>query len=172
MTGKEGKSQTLDPLPGGKFLMAITDCDIEQIKPGGQAKKENVGKPMFAIELTVQDGDFENRKAWTRVMLFDGALYTISQMLKAQGVAVTEMGDKAEFQVEGYAKNVIPGAAWWMGKLFVVRLKFVAKSKGKDGKEYDDRNEVKGFQSPKDWKPGTSPKKASATTSVGQSLLP
>lgn len=177
MTSKEGKSQTLEPLPSGKYLVAVTDCDLEEVKSGGSGKPENVGKPMFVMEFTVQEGDYENRKVWSNVMLFDGALYSISQMLKAQGVEVKELGDRAEFQVEGFEPNVIPGPEWWMARQFVVRVKLMDKRSVKNKntgevREFDERAEVKGFMSPKDWKPGTAPKKAAEGEAKRPSLLP
>jgi len=167
MSSKEGKSASLEPLPSGRYLMAITDIDLDECGP----TSKNEGEPMFKIELTVQEGDYENRKAWTNVMLFKGALYSISQMLKAQGIAITEVGESAEFQVPGYEPNIIPGPEWWMSKQFCVRVKLVGKRKVKqpDGsyKEYDERAEVKGFMAPSDFKPGEGPKKASTNSAVG-----
>jgi hypothetical protein len=172
MTGKEGKSTTLEPLPSGHYLMAITDIDLDQCGPDSK----NPGKDMFKVELTVQDGDYENRKAWTNVMLFDGALYSIAQMIKAQGVDIKEVGDSAEFQVPGFAVNEIPGPEYWMGKQFVCRVKLVGKRKDpKTGKEYDERAEIKGFMSPKNWDPNKAPKKATAeagTATRNTSILP
>jgi hypothetical protein len=156
MTAKEGKSVTLLPLPSGQYHVAVSDCDIQEVSQG-----DNEGKPMYNLELTVQDGDYENRKVWSLIMLFEGALYSISQMLKAQGIEVKEIGDRAEFQVPGFEPNVVPGPNWWMGKHFVVRVKLMPKRKDKkSGKEYDEKAEVKGFMSAKDWDPSKSPKKS------------
>jgi len=176
MSAQEGKSTTQgEPLPSGLFRMAITNCSLEKVKnPPQPGKKDNRGKPMFVIELTVQDGDYEDRPAWTNVMLFDGALYSISQMLKAQGVEVKEVGDAAEFQVPGFEKNEVPGPEWWLSKQFVCRLKRIGARKVGD-KEYDPRAEVKGFLSVKDWNPDRSPKKAQQAAGMAKaksSVLP
>jgi len=162
MSAKEGASVTLEPLPSGKYLMAITDCEVEKVKNApAPGKKDNRGKLMFKIELTVQDGDYENRKAWTNVMLFDGALYSLSQMVKALGYEVVEKGESAEFQIPGFAANIVPGAEWWMGKQFVVRTQLMPKRKDKTtGKEYQERTEVKGFMSAKGWNAAQAPKKS------------
>lgn len=162
MSSKEGKSVTLEPLPSGKYLMAITECEVVEVSSG-----DNEGKPMFSLELTVQDGDYENRKAWTNVMLFEGALYSLSQMLKAQGVEVKEIGERAEFQVPGYEPNMVPGPEWWATKQFVCKLKLMPKRTVRnkvtgEKREYDERSEVKGFMSTKDWDPSQAPKKAAA----------
>jgi len=174
MSSKEGKSKTLEPLPSGRYLVAVTDCDLDECGPNS----DNAGKPMFKLEVTVQDGDYEGRKAWTNVMLFEKALYSISQMLKACGIDIREVGDKAEFQVEGYEPNMIPGPEYWMGKQFIIRTKLMPKRKDKNtGKEYDERTEIKGFMSPKDWNPSMAPKLAAPAVMTGggakrPSLLP
>lgn len=183
MSAKEGRSVTNDPLPTGKYHMAITDIELDKIKPGGEGKPENVGKPMFKVELTVQDGDYADRLAWTNVMCFDGALYSIAQMLKAQGIDVVENPDgSATFQVEGFKPNFIPGPAWWQGKTFICRLKLgrerTVKNKATgESKTYDARAEVKGFMAvPKDWDPKLSPKKptegSTGTVKAKASMLP
>lgn len=164
MSTKEGSSRTVTPLPSGRYLMAVTDCDLVECGPNSK----NPGKPMFKMELTVQDGDYNGRLAWTNVMLFEGALYSIAQMLTAQGIEVTEVGERAEFHVPGYEPNTIPGPEFWMGKQFIVRIKLMGKRKDpKTGKEYDERAEVKGFAPTKDAK-GT----PAATGSARPSLLP
>lgn len=171
MSGKEGASKTLEPLPSGRYVMAITDCDLDECGP----TSKNPGKPMFKIELTVQEGQYENRKAWTNVMLFEGALYSISQMLQAQGVEVKVLGESAEFQVPGFEPNVIPGAEWWMSKQFLIRIKLMPPRKDPDsGKTYDEKSEVKGYMSVKDNGPtiGSTAGWGRATKGARQSLLP
>lgn len=39
----------------------------------------------MTVEFTIQEGEYEGRKVWTNAMLFDGALYTVAQILKATG---------------------------------------------------------------------------------------
>src|SRR6266566_4010451 len=80
MSAEEAKSQDREPLPVGKFHYKITDMDMVQVREG-----KNQGKPYFNFEFTVQDGKYAERKDWTNAMLFEGALYTIAQILKALG---------------------------------------------------------------------------------------
>lgn len=167
MTAAEGKSKTQgEPIPTGLYRMAVTECDLEKVKnpPSKPGKKDNRGEPMFLMELTVQDGDYEERTAWTNVMLFKGALYSVAQMLKAQGIEVKELPDgSAEFQVPGYEKNMVPGPEWWMGKQFCCKVRRVGAKKVGD-QEYDPRAEIRGFMSTKDWDPARSPKKPTEAT--------
>ena len=82
---QEASSEALDftPVPTGKYECRVTDIELRECGPNSK----NPGKPYWAIEFTVQDGEFENRKFWTNAMLFEGALYTTAQLLKATGYA-------------------------------------------------------------------------------------
>jgi hypothetical protein len=84
---KEESSEARDftPIPTGKYHVAITDVEVKKCGP----ESKNPGKPFYAITVTVQDGPFENRKLWGNVMLFEGALYSLVQILKAQGLALS-----------------------------------------------------------------------------------
>jgi len=75
--------RNFDPLPSGKYHMAITGVELEE-----SGSEDNYGKPMLAFEFTIQDTPgtwqkFANRKDWVRACLWDGALYTIIGILKA-----------------------------------------------------------------------------------------
>lgn len=165
MTTKEGSSAALDPLPAGKYLVAVTDGSLKQ-----SSSAKNPGKPFYNLELTVQEGTYEGRKIFTNVMCFEGALYSIAQMLKALGVEVTVVGDNASFQVPDHEENEIPELDFFMGQIFVVKLS-VEKERTVEGKTYSERNEVKSWSSSKDWKgPGAAP---SANNPTGKNpLLP
>lgn len=72
----EGRSY--DPVPTGKYY-----CKITNIETRYSTSLKNNGKPYWAVELTVQEGTYDKRKFWANVMLFEGALYSLVQMLKA-----------------------------------------------------------------------------------------
>jgi len=167
MTEEEAASEGRDltPLPSGKYLLAITGVKVKTVtNPPKPGKPDNRGKYYFAMEFTIQDGDHEGRKTWSNVMLFDGALYTAVQMLKALGTNF----NGTNFQVEGYGKNVIPKGDWWMGKEMVAYVKLTKGGKKDDGTFYDDRGEPKAFFSAEGWT-GSSSSKSSNTS---DSLLP
>lgn len=165
MTEEEASTEPRDftPLPSGKYLVAITDAKVKKVtNPPKPNKTDNRGKPYFAFEFTVQDGQYAGRKAWTNAMLFDGALYTVVPMLKALGV---EFND-TDFQVEGFEKNVIPKGDWWIGQQMVTYIKLTKGGKKEDGSNYDDRGEPKAFWPADTWEGATSSEKGS------NSLLP
>jgi hypothetical protein len=108
MSEKEANSEarTLSPLPKGEYLVHVDECDIEESKSAA-----NRGKPMFAFKFVVDEGDYEGRACYTRAMLWDGALYTISQMMKAVGLDPKRRGEDGQVR--------IPPARWWLGKKMV-----------------------------------------------------
>jgi hypothetical protein len=121
-------------IPGGKYHVKVTECLIKQCGPGSR----NPGKPYYNMQLNVQDGPYQGRKLFTNVMLFPGALYTLSQLMKALGWTVGT-GVK------------IPQPTDLIGQDFLVIVqKMVDKYKIEQG-EWDGegpkptKNEVKGF---------------------------
>jgi len=83
--GSEGRS--FDPIPSGKYPFAVTDWSMEKCGPNSK----NPGKPFWHLELTVQGGEYDGRKLWANVMLFNGALYSLAQLEKALfGVDISE----------------------------------------------------------------------------------
>src|SRR6266480_7795544 len=90
-SGKEADAapRDVEPMPTGKYLCAITDVELCY-----STSEKNNGKPYYSIEFTVQDdmrgGLYKERKCWSNVMLFEGALYSASQLAKAVGLTVDE----------------------------------------------------------------------------------
>jgi hypothetical protein len=82
-------------IPGGKYHVKIVECTVEKCGPNSK----NPGKPYYKVTCFVQDGPYQGRKLFTNVMLFSGALYTLSQIMKAigrpvgQGVRVPQPSD-------------------------------------------------------------------------------
>lgn len=127
------EARDFEPIPGGKYAVKITDYEIRK-----STSEKNFGKPYWALTLTVQDGKYEGRKLWTNVMLFNGALYSLSQLLKAIG------------REDALKSGQIPSGDELLGKDVVV---VVAKQRDTykeeqygDGEKYF-KNEVKGFKS-------------------------
>lgn len=130
---KEATAANQEPLPTGKYLCHITDASIEECGPNSK----NPGKQYLKFEFTVDDSNekYKGRKCWTNAMLFDGALYTISKMLKALGMSV-EPGEM-----------IVPLPDWWIGKQLIVGGTKVGETKDKvdPTKTYDPKFEPKNF---------------------------
>lgn len=165
LSDKEAASESREqePIPSGKYLLAITDVELKEC--GLESK--NPGKPYYAVEFTVQDGEYAGRKVFTNAMLFEGAAYTIVNMLKALDVKFSG----SDFQVPEHDANIVPDAGWWLGKQFVVAVKKQAGKLKPDGSgdKYPDRAEPKGFWPSNTWKGAPAARAASAGSA---SILP
>jgi hypothetical protein len=173
MSDKEASSEIreYEVLPSGYYRVKIDEVDLEEVKAG-----KNKGKPMFNFKLIIQDGPYAERSLYNRACLWEGALYTISQALQAQGLDPKS--------------GRIPPARWWVGREMVAQVKVVDK-KVKDGDVYvierDENgkakksNDVGGYKAtPADWdaarhspkKPGTKEAKDAAARSAVDNLAP
>lgn len=135
------ESKEYEPLPTGFYVCAVTGVEIKEVQNG-----PNAGKHYLQTELTVQEGEFENRKLWNNLMLFNmpKGNWAITQFLKA-----------CEIQVEE-GEISIPSAEFFMGKVVtarVVRKKDTYKT-NRDGMRADGtawyKNEVAGFNTSED----------------------
>lgn len=155
---KEASATAFDafePMPTGTYYARITDIDERECGP----ESKNPGKPYWNVEFTVQDGTFEGRKVWTNAMLFEGALYTVVQMMKACG-----------FQ-DLIQKGEIPEADAFITKEVYINVKkqrdTYAEQRDGDG-EPQWKNEIKGIKA---YDKSVSPAKGKAAAGAG-SLLP
>lgn len=80
---EEASSEALsfEAIPTGTYHACVTDITLQYCGP----ESKNPGKPYWNVEFTVQDGDYTDRKIWTNCMLFEGALYTLTQLMKSTG---------------------------------------------------------------------------------------
>lgn len=83
---KTSTSKSFEPgrIPSGPQNCAVTDIELAAVKSG-----PNKDKPYLKVELTIQDGDYENSKLWCNIMLFNvtGGNWFMAQFLKATGHA-------------------------------------------------------------------------------------
>jgi hypothetical protein len=123
----EGRSTQL--LPRGDYHVKVTEGSIEECGP----ESRNPGKPYYKLECTIQSGPHAGRKLFTNAMLFEGALYTIVQIMKAMGLSV-EPGEM-----------MVPSINEIMGNDFIVGVVKKGESTGTDGRKYDEKNEINSF---------------------------
>lgn len=154
MTEQEASSKVLEPIPSGWYKVTISDVELRESK-----SDKNYGKPYYAVEHTVAEGDHEGRKVFSNVMLFAGALYSLNQLLNGLGIE-TEAGE-----VE------VPEPEELLGQELWAKVKITPKRKVRDPqtgeeKEYEARNDIGGYKSVKDGAPAANAKPGSG------SLLP
>jgi len=135
---EEATSEALDfsPVPTGKYNVAITDIEVRR-----STSEKNPGKLYWSVEMTVQDGPYEKRKFWGNVMLFDQALYSLAQLLKATG-----FGDRVDPKSKTHGK--IPSGEELISKQLTIsvvktRDKYREAEMADGSKLY--KNEVKGY---------------------------
>jgi len=139
-------------LPSGKYLVAVTGGEWREVSATGNAKPENVGKPMLNIEMTVQDGEYQGRKCWTNLLFAESTAWRIKQFALA-----TERISEADIESGEFDFDLDA----FMGAELVVQLKFKPAD---DAKGYDEGNEVRKFM--------TADTPITATSGGGGSLLP
>lgn len=148
------EARSFDPIPSGEYYCRLTDVEDREVKEG-----PNQGKEYWHLEFTVQDGDYQDRKVWTNCMLFEGALYTLAQLMKSTG------NEKA------LQTGNVPDGHTLIGKEVVVIVK---KQRDKYAEERDGdgtvqwKNEVKGIKKFE----GQTSSKAAVKGGKASSLLP
>jgi hypothetical protein len=142
-TQEELSSEARDysPVPGGKYVCTITDWELRRSN-----SSKNNGKPYWAITLRVNDDNekYAGRKFWANVMLFNGALYSYTQLAKALG---------GEFE-ESLKTGKIPHGDNLVGKevtaVIVKKVDTYKIEKGEwdadSGEPKPMKNEVSGFK--------------------------
>jgi hypothetical protein len=150
------ESRDMEPLPSGKYLCQITKVDVRECGP----ESKNPGKPFYAIEFTVladkAGGQYEKRKCWTNAMLFNPALYTIVNIMKA----IDFGGGKVS---EGRGR--VPRPSELIDRIMVVQGIKMGEQKDKSdpSKTYAPKFEPKGY-----FKEGTWGGTASSGTATGK----
>jgi len=135
-TGEEASSEArvLKPAPNGWYHCTV--FEIEEKEAGDEAK--NPGAPYWAVTLQcIQEGDHYKRRFWDNVMLFNGALYSLAQLMKALGYDIKQEDFEVPDIEEVIGKEVLISVAR-------VRDKYNEKKMG-DG-EAIFKNEVKGYK--------------------------
>lgn len=174
---KEAASEAREfsTLPSGSYLVRVDDGEMKE-----STSDKNYGKPYVSFTFVLvgdhtPEGKYVGQKAWSNVMLFEGALYSAAQMMKAVGLD-PKRGDK------------FPPIEWWIGKEMVIlgqqepaktkdeaTGKYVNKTEtGEDGKEHIvKRFEVKGYRAADTWKKQGGTASAGAGRASGKgSMLP
>jgi len=129
-TDREATSTVREIPPSGEYLVAITDGEIKDVKPG----RKNTGKPYWQLRFVIQDGAYAGSSLIASVMLFDGALFSFAQLMKALGYDVNS-GD-----------FLIPSLDEIIGKNVNVRGFKKPPSTLPDGTELSERFEIKGYK--------------------------
>jgi hypothetical protein len=75
----QSEARSFEVLPTGQYLCNIVEIKEETVKPGST----NTGKPYWNVRFVVDEGKYEGRTIYANIMLFEGALYGIKQLVQA-----------------------------------------------------------------------------------------
>ena len=119
---QEDRAGAREPLPIGQFHFAITNVELTESQ-----SDNNYGKPMLAVEFTVQDTPgpwqaYAGRKDFTNAMLWEGALYTVIMLLKA-------IGEYENCKDPGGALDIPTEPEFWEGREVIGRRSTDQKQK-------------------------------------------
>lgn len=111
---------SFEPLPKGEYVAAITKFEVKKVKAG-----QNEGKPYFALELTIQDGEYEGRKLWSNVMAFSmpNGNFSLANFLRACGMADCIASGKINADPDNFLGTIVTVAVkkvkdtWRMAQL-------------------------------------------------------
>lgn len=84
----DSEARVFAPAPTGWYK-----CSIFDIEEAESTSEKNPGKPYWKLTLQcTQEGDHFKRRFWGNVMLWDGALYSLAQLMKAVGREIPKDG--------------------------------------------------------------------------------
>lgn len=130
LTEQEATSQVRDIPPSGEYVCNIVDGKEDIVKPN----KKNSGKPYWKMKYVVQEGAYAGSTLSATVMLFEGALYSFSQLMKALGYEVNVGG------------LVVPEVDTLLGKTVIVKGYKRPPSTNAEGQDLPERFEVRGYK--------------------------
>jgi hypothetical protein len=154
VSDQESHAGEYEILPSGNYHAVITEVEQKESK-----SEKNTGKPMLYFTLNIQEGKYAEKTMGVNACCWDGALYTIINMLKALG----------EYENCGGQRDLdIPTTPeFYIGRDIMVRRglnrKSLEKARKEEGPDVDPKEyiEVRGFSAyDKDSKEGKA--KASA----------
>ena len=84
-----------DPIPAGAYPIVVST--VKQSEEDGPS-----GFPYFILELTVAEGEFENRKLWTNLSMSPKAAFKVKEFLLAVGVPEEDLAGEFDFDPDEY----------------------------------------------------------------------
>lgn len=81
-----GVKTTFEPIPDGEYQATVTDWEIKETKEG-----KNEGASYIAVEFTISEGEFENRKQWRNYSMLRQSLWALKKMLVNCGLSEDDL---------------------------------------------------------------------------------
>jgi hypothetical protein len=84
-----------EPIPADVYPVVVST--LKQSEEDGPS-----GYPYIILELTVAEGDFENRKLWTNLSMSPKAAFKVKEFCLAVGVSEEDLAGEFEFDPDEY----------------------------------------------------------------------
>lgn len=88
-----------DPLPAGVYPVVVTGVEVREPR---SANKDGETYPYLNWELTIEEGEYEDRKLWTITSLNPKAMWKLQEALVAFGEDKEELGEDFDLYPENY----------------------------------------------------------------------
>jgi Protein of unknown function (DUF669) len=154
------ETKSFDPVPRGKYLLAIVDYETTEIKSG-----DNAGEPRVNVEFKVQEPtEIKGTKVVDR-SLFEGFMPTLGTTLWRLKGFLAALGDDVSGALVFNMTEIMDRE--FERRLIVGKVRIQPERKNPTtGEVYDARNQISEFYPASTWKPPT------AASGGGNSLLP
>lgn len=134
---EEATSKPRDLPPTGEYVVNIVDGSLETVKHNADGTpKANTGKNFWKLRFVIQEGPYSGSTLIGTVMLFDGALYSLAQLLTALSIEVPVGG----FQISPTLLQSI------MGKTIKIKGYLRPAKTDEHGKDVPERFEIKSYK--------------------------
>jgi hypothetical protein len=159
------ETKNFDPVPKGKYLLAVTDFEVLEIKDG-----KNAGQPRVSVEFTTQApemvGDIKigAKKQWANFYpTLPATLFMLKGFLEALGIDCSGEWDfdMNDILARDYDQRLVVGN---------IVIQPERENKSKPGETYPAKNEIKTFYPASTWKGDSG--SGEATPAASKSLLP
>ena len=84
-----------EPIPAGVYPIVVSS--LKQSEEDGPS-----GYPYIILEMTVAEGEFENRKLWTNLSMSPKVAFKVKEFLLGVGVPEEDLGGEFEFDPDEY----------------------------------------------------------------------
>lgn len=137
-----------EPIPKGKYNVRVTACEADVVSSG-----PNEGCPLYKIEMTVLDGEYEDRRVFDNMSLIPpktengrekkGTYWRAQQALKATGIDASAALDLDDLDDDGLTFE-----DHLMGQELVIAVDVEdERTDPNSGKTYKAKNKVRRFES-------------------------
>lgn len=168
VSSKAAEKRSFEELPLGWYHVQIAEVELRESK-----SEANAGKPMYGFEFEITDdprnpqddngaSKYKGRRLWTNACLWEGAEFTIVNILRALGHEIVPGELNVPDVTDDNERDQLVGQ-YLMVRQGITRKERLASAKAKPPRKPDP--EITGFRSADEGEEGDSSAAAPAVTS-------